>query len=71
MDMTVSDITSVTPSIGQIQALQEAMRAGPTIDLEVQHHFTDGATATRCHHTESTAAKGLERGWRANGGRVG
>lgn len=43
MDMTISDITSVTPSIEQIQALQETMRAGPTIDLEVQHHFTDGA----------------------------
>ncbi len=58
MDMTVSDLTSVTPSIGQIQVLQKAMRAGPTIDLEVLHHFTDGAYVRELRMPKDTALVG-------------
>ena len=43
MDMVVFALTSDTPTIEQIQALQAAIQAGETIDLEVSHHFTDGA----------------------------
>ncbi len=52
MDMTAA------PSIEQIQSLQAAMRAGPTIDLEVQHHFTDGAYVRELHMPAGSALVG-------------
>lgn len=58
MDITISNVTAIAPSIEQIQALQEAMRAGPTIELEVFHHFTGSAYIRELRMPKDTALVG-------------
>lgn len=54
----VALFNSAAPSVQQVRALQREMQAGPTIDLPVSHHFTDGAYVRELRMPAGTALVG-------------